>query len=337
MNDNNLNNNVNLTPEGTPIPGTIPNPVPQAPVQPTPMPNTGLETPQPVPMNNGIVTPQQPTQQVEMPNQMPQQQVPPTPMSNPVEQPVVGTPVQEAQPMTNTIPNQNTMTSTQQQLNQMGVKQVQQPVQPQEVPKQKQKSNPVLIVLMFIAIIGGAAYFGYNKFFANSSSNTSNQNTGTTVTDSSATTDYETIAKELINNYYKNIFYGHTATYCGDKDFNDTITKDDSKQYTASKNYKTKAELSNYLSTIISENFITKILTDENYIEQDNKLYCYTPGTGSLEYDESNIELESTTEEEIKANVKVTAHSEGDNKTELNNKITIKKANDKWLIDSCEE
>ena len=115
------------------------------------------------------------------------------------------------------------------------------------------------------------------------------------------------------------------------------ITKDDSKQYIASKDYKTKAELSNYLSTIISANFLTKIVTDENYIEQDNKLYCYTPGRGSLEYDESNIELESTTEEEIIANVKVTAHSEGDNKTELNNIITIKKENGKWLIDSYEE
>ena len=41
MNNNNLNNNVNLTPEGTQTPVTIPNPVPQQPVNPTQMPNTG--------------------------------------------------------------------------------------------------------------------------------------------------------------------------------------------------------------------------------------------------------------------------------------------------------
>lgn len=325
MNNNNLNNNVNLTPEGTQTPVTIPNPVPQQPVNPTQMPNTGLASQQPAPMNNEEVNPQQPVQPAAMPNQMPQQQITPTPMSNPIEQPVMGTSIQEQQPQPMTNNNQN-------------------PAQPtpqlQEVPKQKQKSNPVLIILMFIAIIGGAVYFGYNKFFANSSSDSVNQNTGTTSTDNiedSTAPDYESIAKELIDNYYKNIFYGHTSIYCGNKDFDDTITKDDSKQYTASKDYKTKAELSNYLSTIISANFLTKIVTDENYIEQDNKLYCYTPGRGSLEYDESNIELESTTEEEIIANVKVTAHSEGDNKTELNNKITIKKANGKWLIDSYEE
>ena len=340
MNDNNLNNNVNLTPEGTQTPVTIPNPVPQQPVNPTQMPNTGLETPQKTPMNNGVVTPQQPVQPAAMPNQMPQQQITPTPMSNPIEQPVMGTSIQEQQPQPMTNNNQNPSQPTSQQLNQMELPPAQPTPQPQEVPKQKQKSNPVLIVLMFIAIIGGAVYFGYNKFFANSSSNIGNQNTGTTVTNNiedSTATDYETIAKELIDNYYKNIFYGHTSTYCGNKDFNDTITKDDSKQYIASKDYKTKAELSSYLSTIISANFLTKIVTDENYIEQDNKLYCYTSGRGSLEYDESNIELESTTEEEIIANVKVTAHSEGDNKTELNNKITIKKANGKWLIDSYEE
>lgn len=367
MNDNNLNNNVNLTPEGTPTPGTIPNPVPQQPVNPTPMPNTGLASPQPEPMNNGVVTPQQPaampnqpvapttmsnpvgmgatTQEPEQPvqstpNQMPQQQIAPTPMSNPIEQPVMGTSIQEHQPQPMTNNNQNPAQPTPQQLNQMELPPAQPTPQPQEVPKQKQKSNPVLIVLMFIAIIGGAAYFGYNKFFANSSSNSGNQNTGTTSIDNiedSTAPDYESIAKELIDNYYKNIFYGHTSIYCGNKDFDDTITKDDSKQYTASKDYKTKEELSNYLSTIISANFLTKIVTDENYIEQDNKLYCYTPGRGSLEYDESNIELESTTEEEIIANVKVTANSEGDNKTELNNKITIKKENGKWLIDSYEE
>ena len=337
MNNNNLNNNVNLTPEGTQTPVTIPNPVPQQPVNPTQMPNTGLETPQKIPMNNEEVNPQQQVMNSPMPNQMPQQQITPTPMSNPIEQPVMGTPVQAPQPMANN--NQNPAQPTPQQPNQTELPPVQETPQ-QPVAPQKQKSNPVLIILMFIAIIVGAAYFGYNKFFANSSSNIGNQNTGTTVTNNiedSTATDYETIAKELIDNYYKNIFYGHTSTYCGNKDFNDTITKDDSKQYIASKDYKTKAELSNYLSTIISANFLTKIVTDENYIEQDNKLYCYTPGRGSLEYDESNIELESTTEEEIIANVKVTAHSEGDNKTELNNKITIKKANGKWLIDSYEE
>ena len=94
MNDNNLNNNVNLTPEGTQTPVTIPNPVPQQPVNPTPMPNIGLASQQPAPMNNGVVTPQQPVQPAAMPNQMPQQQITPTPMSNPIEQPVMGTSIQ---------------------------------------------------------------------------------------------------------------------------------------------------------------------------------------------------------------------------------------------------
>ena len=159
MNDNNINNNVNLTPAGTQTPGTIPNPVPQAPVQPTPMPNTGLEAPQPAPMNNGVATPQQPIMGSTIPNQMPQEPVTPTPMTNPVQQPVMGAPVQPPQQqVANNIPNPNTVPPTPQQLNQMEIQPIQQQPVQQDAPKQKQKSNPVLIVLMFVALIGGAKY-----------------------------------------------------------------------------------------------------------------------------------------------------------------------------------
>ena len=390
MNENNLNNNINLTPESTVNPQPIPNPLPQEQLNPTPMPNNGLETPQPVPStisNTGIDTnntnltsmnsEQINTSQSSVQFQETQQNVSNTLNTN-ITQPMPQQPnqIEEQQAsQINQVPSQtisetqSTMSNTlntnitqpmPQQPNQIEGQQVsqinqvpsqplqeqipQQSVQPQEQPKQKKKSNPVLIILMFIAIIGGGAYFGYNKFFANSSSNNSNQGTGTTVTDSTedATTDtkdYESIAKELINKYYENIFYGHTSTYCGNKDFEDIITIEESKQYTASKDYTNKAELSNYLKTILSENFINKILTEENYIEQDNKLYCYTPGKGSLNYDKNNstIQLTNTSEEELTVNVKVVATSEGDNTTELNNIITLIKENDQWLIDSCDE
>ena len=335
MNDNNLNNNINVTPEGNANPQPIPNPVPPQPVQPQPMPNTELGTPQPVPMNNGVVTPPQPLQPTTLPNQP----VAPTPMPNPVEQPVMGATVQEPQPMPNNIPNQNTVPPTPQQPNQM----MNQPVQPmpqqpvsQEKPP-KQKSNPVLIVLMFVAIIGGAAYFGYNKFFANSSSNNGDQGTGTTVTDNTnaeITNDEAiTIVKEIVKKY--NQPYG---IYCGEVDYNDNI-EENGKKYSASKTYKSMEEINKYLESFLSNNFINNNIDKTNYLEKDSKLYCNIPERGTLIYQEegSTFEIDDLTNNQIKASGTINNSREGGEIISSHFELTLVNENNNWLLNEYQE
>lgn len=354
MNDNNLNNNINVTPEGNANPQPIPNPVPPQPVQPQPMPNTELGTPQPVPMNNGVVTPPQPVQPTTLPNQP----AAPTPMPNPVEQPVMGATVQEPQPMTNNIPNQNNVPPTPQQPNQMTNQSAQpqpmpqQPVSPQKPPKQK--SSPLLIVLMFVAIIGGAAYFGYNKFFANSSSNNGDQGTGTTVTDNiedSTSTAPETIAKEKMPIM---IVLSHKWNYCGKANTEDTIHQNDSnnieRTYWASVDFKSIEELKNYMNSLMSEKLIKKNYEFDNkdyFIEKDGKLY-YQPSNKDCGYDfvydnsiineKGNYQIsnESDNSFDVVVTLPYTVSCEEKENT-LTAKATFTKEGNNWIISKYED
>lgn len=364
MNNNNLNNNVNLTPEGTQTPVTIPNPVPQQPVNPTQMPNTGLASPQPTPMNNGVVTPQQPVQ----PAAMPQQQITPTPMSNPIEQPVMGTSVQAPQPMTDNTPNQNTIPQTPpqpvqqtpQQLNQMELPPAQETPQ-QPVSPQKQKSNPVLIVLMFVAIIGGAVYFGYNKFYANSSSNIGKQNTGTTVTDNTNEKMQNDEAVKIVKDLFSNTTVQYltdlpSVTYCKteEKVYTEEELEIESKWngYHKCTDYKSYEELSNYFKSFFTEEFYNKDIANKgavpeknseglyNYYEKDGELYAAITGkAGNLNKskfldEKTQYDITNLSSDNISSTINAKWENADGGEYSETIEISLKKINDKWLIDS---
>ena len=314
-NDLNQNLNNNITPQ--PMPNTEP-------VPPQPIPNP-VQEPIAQPMNQGMVTPQEPVAQpmnVNMVNPMPEQSINPQQMN-------MGGQVQ------NPMPDQQPVQPMQMEQPQQVMNPMPQEQAPQKPPKQK--SNPVLIVLMFIAIIGGAIYFGYNYFFANKTTKSNNTNSGTTVTDNTNEIMQNDEAKKIVKDIVKkyNQPYG---IICGEVDFEDNITESD-KSYSASKTYKTIEEIDTYLASFLSSDFITANIDKTKYLEKEEKLYCNIPQRGTLIYDEegSTYTITDLTTESIAATGTISYTKEGGETETYPVELSLIKENDSWLLNSYKE
>lgn len=314
-------------------------------VAPQPMPNTNPMEPQTIP--NPV--PQQPVQPQPM-NTMNTGMA--QPMSNPMPQ----------EPMMNQAPAQtmgNPMPEQQMNPQQMNM---QQPTKEQpEPPKEKKKSNPVLIFLMFVALIGGAGYFGYNYFIANKDVNSNTNNSGTTDTNALMQNDEaEKIVKELFENptvQYLTDFPSITYCQTDDKTYTEEELGIEQKWngYKKCTDYKTYSELSNHFKSFFTEEFYNNSISNKgavpqknstglyNYFEKDGELYAAITGKGSnvnkaqFQNNESIYEITNLQSDSISAIIDAKWLDVNNNNYEEKINITLKKVEDNWLIDSYEK
>ena len=279
-------------------------------VTPQPIPNTDPQQPQPIPSPE--VPPVQPTPMASQPD--------PMMVNNGVQQPA-------AQPMADQVPQEPQMMNNPQEPQMVNQT-------PQEKPP-KQKSNPVLIFLMFVALIGGAIYFGYNYFVANKPTKTTTTTTTTTDDTNEVMQNDEAVklVKEVIKKYVQP--YG---VICGEMDYEDTIDESD-KHYSASKTYTKITEIDTYLATFLSSDFIKDNIDKTKYLEKDSKLYCNTPQRGTLIYNEegSTYTVSELTSEKITATGTISYTVEGGATESYPLEVSLIKENGSWLLNKYQE
>lgn len=147
--------------------------------------------------------------------------------------------------------------------------------------------------------------------------------------------NYETIASDIMNKYYKNIFNFHSNLYCGEVDSDDTLDTN----IVRIKKYNSISEINSNLKTFLSDEFIKENLSN-NFIEKDGKLYCKQKGTSGLEYNQDSLKINIIKREDEKI-VLQTKYKTLENDLyaaiEYEGTATIINQNNNWLLDTYEE
>lgn len=137
-------------------------------------------------------------------------------------------------------------------------------------------------------------------------------------------------------------FLESSNTYCGPNGFTkaEDILIDNSEPYTyyLINNFNTLTDLENYLLMFMTKEVlsINEYYSQDNYIEQDNKLYCKTLNKSNTGATYENVEINNISSNEITATITVVKSGLGDS---ISDKVNIKliKTNDIWKISQYEK
>lgn len=138
--------------------------------------------------------------------------------------------------------------------------------------------------------------------------------------------------KEIMEKYYSSVYDKLSSTYCGELDYSDVFEV----YYFKTKTFNTKEEANDYFKTFLSKKYIEDNII-KNFLEKDDKLYCWSIERSSLEYEKNSFEITKFEQTNYKIEV------EGTYKTKENTLnpaetftgyATIIKENNEWVLDS---
>jgi len=197
------------------------------------------------------------------------------------------------------------------------------------------KWKNILIIILLSIIIGLIGFIVYDKVLSKDiKEETNNTNNETKLSEDDARKIVKEKAKMVFN-------YANALTpYCGERSENDYIGNDESQRWYASTTYANKNELLNYLRTFMSDEVINeysqeKVWTEPIFKEENNKLYCYSPGIGGGNHyidGKSSYQILNVTENSIDAigNIFFTNYDEMRFDTTV---IRLEKSkNDNWVM-----
>ena len=102
------------------------------------------------------------------------------------------------------------------------------------------------------------------------------------------------------------------------------------------KTYNTKEEANNYFKTFLSKKYIEDNII-KNFLERNNKLYCWSTERSSLEYEKNSFEITNFKEEKFKIEVEgtyKTIENDLNPQETFTGYATIIKENNEWVLDS---
>ena len=101
--------------------------------------------------------------------------------------------------------------------------------------------------------------------------------------------------KEIMEKYYTTVYDKLSSTYCGELDYSDVFEV----YYMRTKTYNTKEEANNYFKTFLSKKYIEDNII-KNFLERNNKLYCWSTERSSLEYEKKSLWVSFLDDESIR-------------------------------------
>ena len=129
--------------------------------------------------------------------------------------------------------------------------------------------------------------------------------------------------------------------YCGDINLanTDEVIIKESNTYYKSNTYTTLTDLKDYLNTFMTKEYINEVIDNNNYVEENDNLYCYVPSRGRLIYKENSTSYKIIEEDKDKiiASVSYKAVTEGGEVITIKAELIFKRENNKWLLSSYEE
>ncbi len=138
--------------------------------------------------------------------------------------------------------------------------------------------------------------------------------------------------KEIMEKYYTSVYDKLSSTYCGELDYSDVFEV----YYFKTKTFNTKEEANNYFKTFLSKKYIEDNII-KNFLEKNDKLYCWSIERSSLEYEKNSFEItkfEQTNQKiEVEGTYRTIENTLNPRET-FTGYETIIKENNEWVLDS---
>lgn len=206
--------------------------------------------------------------------------------------------------------------------------------------KKKLKLN-ILIIILVVLVIGLLGYIVYDKIPKENDNEVIDNNDNL----ENEKFDNTSIIEEIKTKFDFVFEYSNSVVaYCGIHEPSDKVAESGN-YYNFSTQFKSYDEMFNYLKKYMSDDIITSVTeytfanaaNKDNYIEDNNKLYCATFGKGNLyDYGDSVIEINSNDGNIIKATaVKELINKNGESTYEKVN-LTLTKVDNNYIITSYE-
>lgn len=138
--------------------------------------------------------------------------------------------------------------------------------------------------------------------------------------------------KEIMEKYYTSVYDKLSSTYCGELDYSDVFEV----YYFKTKTFNTKEEANNYFKTFLSKKYIEDNII-KNFLEKDDKLYCWSIERSSLEYEKNSFEITKFNQTNQKIEVEGTYRTIENTlnpRETFTGYATIIKENNEWVLDS---
>lgn len=138
--------------------------------------------------------------------------------------------------------------------------------------------------------------------------------------------------KEIMEKYYTSVYDKLSSTYCGDLDYSDVFEV----YYFKTKTFNTKEEANNYFKTFLSKKYIEDNII-KNFLEKNDKLYCWSIERSSLEYEKNSFEITKFNQTNQKIEVEGTYRTIENTlnpRETFTGYATIIKENNEWVLDS---
>lgn len=138
--------------------------------------------------------------------------------------------------------------------------------------------------------------------------------------------------KEIMEKYYTSVYDKLSSTYCGDLDYSDVFEV----YYFKTKTFNTKEEAYNYFKTFLSKKYIEDNII-KNFLEKNDKLYCWSIERSSLEYEKNSFEITKFNQTNQKIEVEGTYRTIENTlnpRETFTGYATIIKENNEWVLDS---
>ena len=138
--------------------------------------------------------------------------------------------------------------------------------------------------------------------------------------------------KEIMEKYYTSVYDKLSSTYCGELDYSDVFEV----YYFKTKTFNTKEEANNYFKTFLSKKYIEDNII-KNFLEKNDKLYCWSIERSSLEYEKNSFEITKFEQTNQKIEVEGTYRTLENTlnpRESFTGYATIIKENNEWVLDS---
>ncbi len=138
--------------------------------------------------------------------------------------------------------------------------------------------------------------------------------------------------KEIMEKYYTSVYDKLSSTYCGELDYSDVFEV----YYFKTKTFNTKEEANNYFKTFLSKKYIEDNII-KNFLEKNDKLYCWSIERSSLEYEKNSFEITKFNQTNQKIEVEGTYRTIENTlnpRETFTGYATIIKENNEWVLDS---
>ena len=138
--------------------------------------------------------------------------------------------------------------------------------------------------------------------------------------------------KEIMEKYYSSVYDKLSSTYCGELDYSDVFEV----YYFKTKTFNTKEEANDYFKTFLSKKYIEDNII-KNFLERNDKLYCWSMERSSLEYEKNSFEITKFNQTNLKIEVEGTyrtIENELNHAEKFTGYATIIKEKNQWVLDS---